>query len=106
MSTGSLGLGISCSLVVWHWQAKLIMQITVYTLFLVMVSLKKVKCGKLQCLLPFYKLNNLTAFVDFNGLQIDGDITKVLFSITNSRKVQSFQLNVVEVNGHDLDELP
>ena len=26
----------------------------------------------------FYKLNNLTAFVDFNGLQIDGDITKVL----------------------------
>ena len=25
-----------------------------------------------------YKLDNLTAFVDFNGLQIDGDITKVM----------------------------
>ena len=24
-----------------------------------------------------YKLNNLTAFVDYNGLQIDGDIEKL-----------------------------
>ena len=27
---------------------------------------------------PHYKLDNLTAFIDFNGLQIDGDITKVM----------------------------
>ena len=34
-----------------------------------------------------YKLNNLTAFVDFNGLQIDGGYYKSTFSIANSRKV-------------------
>lgn len=25
-----------------------------------------------------YKLDNLTTFIDFNGLQIDGDVTKVM----------------------------
>ena len=28
-----------------------------------------------------YKLDNLTAYLDFNGLQIDGDITKVMNSL-------------------------
>ena len=52
-----------------------------------------------------YKLNNLTAFVDFNGLQIDGDITKVLSPLPISEKFKAFNWNVIEVNGHDLDEL-
>ena len=39
-----------------------------------------------------YKLNNLTAFVDFNGLQIDGDITKVLSPLPIPEKFKSFQL--------------
>ena len=53
----------------------------------------------------FYKLNNLTAFVDFNGLQIDGDITKVLSPLPIPEKFKAFNWNVIEVNGHDLDEL-
>ena len=52
-----------------------------------------------------YKLNNLTAFVDFNGLQIDGDITKVLSPLPIPEKFKAFNWNVIEVNGHDLDEL-
>ena len=30
-----------------------------------------------------YKLDNLTAFVDFNGLQIDGDIRRCYESMSN-----------------------
>ena len=52
-----------------------------------------------------YKLNNLTAFVDFNGLQIDGDITKVLSPLPIPEKFKAFNWNVIEVNGHDIDEL-
>lgn len=52
-----------------------------------------------------YKLNNLTAFVDFNGLQIDGDIEKVLSPLPIPDKFKAFKWNVIEVNGHDLDEL-
>ncbi len=52
-----------------------------------------------------YKLNNLTAFVDFNGLQIDGDITKVLNPLPIPEKFAAFNWHVIEVNGHDLDGL-
>ena len=47
----------------------------------------------------------MTAFVDFNGLQIDGDITKVLSPLPIPEKFQAFTWNVIEVNGHDIDEL-
>lgn len=52
-----------------------------------------------------YKLNNLTAFIDFNGLQIDGDVTKVLSPLPIPEKFAAFQWNVLEVNGHDIEQL-
>ena len=69
-----------------------------------MASLKKVK-WEAAMFAGHYKLNNLTAFVDFNGLQIDGDITKVLSPLPIPEKFKAFNWNVIEVNGHDLDEL-
>lgn len=53
----------------------------------------------------YYKLSNLTAFVDFNGLQIDGNITDVMSPLPIPDKFKAFNWNVLEVNGHDLDEL-
>ena len=53
----------------------------------------------------FYKLSNLTAFVDFNGLQIDGDIKEVMSPLPIGEKFAAFNWNVLEVNGHDIDEL-
>lgn len=50
----------------------------------------------------FYKLNNLTAFIDFNGLQIDGDIREVMSPLPIAPKFEAFNWNVIEVNGHDL----
>ena len=49
-----------------------------------------------------YRLNNLTIFIDFNGLQIDGPIREVLSPLPVPEKWHAFNWNVVEVNGHDM----
>lgn len=52
-----------------------------------------------------YKLNNLCAIVDFNKLQIDGDITEVLNPTPIDKKFEAFNWNVININGHDFDEI-
>ena len=52
-----------------------------------------------------YKLDNLCAIIDFNGLQIDGDITKVMDPTPFDKKYEAFGWNVVVVDGHNYDEL-
>ncbi len=52
-----------------------------------------------------YKLNNLTIFIDFNGLQIDGSIAEVLSPLPIPEKWRAFGWNVLEIDGHDLKEI-
>ena len=52
-----------------------------------------------------YKLDNLTAFVDFNGLQIDGEITKVMNPSPIDKKFEAFGWNVLVIDGHNYDEI-
>lgn len=52
-----------------------------------------------------YKLDNLTAFIDFNGLQIDGDITKVMNPTPIDKKFEAFGWHVIVCNAHDFNEL-
>jgi transketolase len=52
-----------------------------------------------------YKLDNLTAFVDHNGLQIDGPITKVMNPEPIGDKFKAFGWNVIEINGHNFNEI-
>lgn len=52
-----------------------------------------------------YGLDNLTLFVDHNGLQIDGSNDEVMRVMPIAEKFRSFSWNVIEVNGHDYDEL-
>lgn len=52
-----------------------------------------------------YKLNNLTAFIDFNGLQIDGDVTKVMNPTPIDKKFEAFGWNVVLADAHDFNSL-
>lgn len=52
-----------------------------------------------------YKLDNLTAFVDFNGLQIDGDITKVMNPTPFDQKFKSFGWNVITIDAHNVSEI-
>ncbi len=49
-----------------------------------------------------YKLDNLMAFIDNNGLQIDGETDKVMGLGSIADKVRAFGWQVVELDGHDL----
>jgi transketolase len=52
-----------------------------------------------------HKLDNLTAIVDCNGLQIDGKTTGVFNTETQYLKWLALGWNVVECNGHNFSEL-
>jgi len=52
-----------------------------------------------------YKLDNLTAFVDFNGLQIDGPVSVVMSPLPIPEKWQAFNWHVIEIDGHDINAI-
>ena len=52
-----------------------------------------------------YGLNNLTAFIDFNGLQIDGEVTKVMNPTPLDEKFKAFGWNVTVIDGHNFEEI-
>ena len=52
-----------------------------------------------------YKLDNLCAIVDVNGLQIDGRTADVMPSEPLDRKFAAFNWHVITVDGHDFDAL-
>ncbi len=52
-----------------------------------------------------YKLDNLTAFLDHNGLQIDGNIKDIMNPEDVSEKFKAFGWNVLQINGHDIVEI-
>ncbi len=49
-----------------------------------------------------YKLDNLCAMVDLNGLQIDGKTADVLNIEPLADKYRAFNFNVIEIDGHDM----
>ncbi len=54
---------------------------------------------------PHYKLDNFTIFIDNNGLQIDGDITKVMNPTPIDKKFEAFGWHVIKCGAHDFNEL-
>ena len=52
-----------------------------------------------------YKLDNVCVIVDNNNLQIDGCIEDVMNSKPIDKKFESFGFNVIEINGHDYNEI-
>lgn len=52
-----------------------------------------------------YKTDNLTAVLDYNGLQIDGAIDEVMSPLPFPEKWRSFGWAVREVDGHDFTDL-
>jgi transketolase len=49
-----------------------------------------------------YRLDNLCAIVDANGLQIDGEVAKVMGVAPVGPKFLAFNWHVLEVDGHDV----
>ncbi|MBE6053822.1 MAG: transketolase [Clostridium sartagoforme] len=104
MSTGSLGQGISVS-VGMALAGKLDnKEYRIYTL-LGDGELEEGQVWEAAMSAAHYKLDNLTAFVDFNGLQIDGDITKVMNPSPIDKKFEAFGWNVLVIDGHDIEEI-
>ena len=100
MSTGSLGQGISVAagmaLGLKH-QGK---TACVYTL----LGDGEIQEGQVweACMFAaHYHLDNFVAIVDNNGLQIDGDIAKVMSPYPITDKLESFGFHVIAINGHD-----
>ncbi|MGL5311675.1 MAG: transketolase [Peptostreptococcaceae bacterium] len=52
-----------------------------------------------------YKLDNMVAFLDYNGLQIDGETEKVMNIGPIVDKFKAFGWNVIEIDGHDFDQI-
>ena len=52
-----------------------------------------------------YKLDNLVAIIDLNGLQIDGPITEVMNPMPHDEKLRAFGWHVITINAHDFDEI-
>jgi len=52
-----------------------------------------------------YKLDNLTAILDYNGLQIDGPVEEVMSISPIADKWRAFKWNVIEIDGHNFREI-
>ena len=104
MSTGSLGQGVSAA-VGMALAGKIDKKdYRVYTL-LGDGELEEGQVWEAAMCAAHYKLNNLTAFIDFNGLRIDGDITKVMTPCPIDKMFGAFCWNVLVIDGHNYEEI-
>lgn len=104
MSTGSLGQGISAAGGM-ALSAKLDNKdYRVYTV-LGDGELEEGQVWEQAMFAAHYKLDNLTAFIDFNGLQIDGNITEVMNPTPIDKKFEAFGWHVIVCDAHSFNEL-
>ncbi|MCP1224232.1 transketolase [Sebaldella sp. S0638] len=52
-----------------------------------------------------YKLNNVIAILDYNGLQIDGTNDEVMGVSPIDKKFEAFGWNTITIDGHNTDEI-
>ena len=104
MSTGSLGQGISTA-VGMALAGKIDRKdYRVYSI-LGDGELEEGQVWEASMAAAHYKLDNLTAFVDYNGLQIDGKITDVMNPEPVADKFAAFGWNVITVDGHSYSQI-
>ena len=104
MSSGSLGQGISAA-VGMALSAKVFGDsYRVYTL-LGDGELQEGEVWEASMFASAKKLDNLCVIVDNNNLQIDGTIDEVNSPYPIDEKFKAFGFHVINVNGHDFDEL-
>lgn len=104
MTTGSLGQGISaaCGMALAARIDKAPWR--VYTI-LGDGELEEGQVWEAAMFAGHYQLDHLTAFVDNNGLQIDGKITDVLSPVPIDKKFEAFGWHVLHADGHDVESL-
>lgn len=103
-STGSLGQGCSIAVGMALGAKKLGKDTQVFTL------LGDGECQEGQIWEAFmaaahYHLDNLTVIIDNNGLQIDGNVEKVMSPYPIDAKLEAFGFHVRTIDGHDFDAI-
>ena len=104
MSTGSLGQGISVAVGMAIGGKVKKADYRVYTL----LGDGEIQEGQVweACMsAAHYGLDNLCVIVDNNGLQIDGDIAKVMSPYPIDSKLEAFGFDVQVINGNDFNEI-
>ena len=104
MSSGSLGQGISCAVGMALSAKHFGDDFKVYTI------LGDGECEEGQvweaAMFAANKgLSNLTAFIDYNNLQIDGTIEEVNSAAPFDKKFEAFGWHTITINGNDFDEI-
>lgn len=104
MSTGSLGLGISaaCGMALSGKYRK-----KDYRVYAILGDgeCEEGQVWEAAMFAAHYALDNLTAVVDCNGLQIDGRVQEVMNPMPFDEKFRAFGWNVVTCDAHDFDEI-
>lgn len=104
MSTGSLGQGISaaCGMAL---SGKI--SCDIYKVYAILGDgeIQEGQVWEAAMFAAHYKLDNLVAVVDNNGLQIDGKISDVMSPYPIDQKFEAFGWHVININGHDFNEI-
>ena len=104
MSTGSLGQGISaaCGMAL---SAKI--SCDPYKVYAVLGDgeIEEGEVWEATMFAAHYKLDNLVAVVDNNGLQIDGKIADVMSPYPIDEKFKAFGWHVINIDGHDFNSM-
>ncbi len=104
MSTGSLGQGISAAVGMALSAKHFGNDYKVYTV----LGDGEIEEGQVWEAAMFAAnkgLSNLTAFVDYNNLQIDGTIEEVNSAAPIDKKFEAFNWHTIVINGHDFDQI-
>lgn len=104
MSTGSLGTGISAATGI-ALACKLDKKENYVYALLGDGELQEGQVWEAAMSAAHYKLDNLIAFVDNNGLQIDGNIDDVLSPNPIDAKFAAFGWHVLVIDGHDFQQI-
>lgn len=104
MSTGSLGQGVSAAVGMALANRLDQNDYRVYTL-LGDGECQEGQVWEASMAAAHYGLDNFCLIVDHNGLQIDGEVAKVMNVDSLEDKFKAFNFHVITVNGHDFDEI-
>ena len=104
MSTGSLGLGFSAACGMALSGKVYGADYRVYTVLGDGES-EEGQVWEAAMFAAHYKLDNLCAIVDWNGLQIDGPVTEVMNPTPHDEKFRAFGWHVITIDGHEFSEI-
>jgi len=104
VTTGSLGQGLSQAIGIALGR-KLKKETGKVWVFISDGELQEGQTWEAFNLISHYKLNNLKIIIDKNGHQCDGKMESVLKIEPVTEKIKTFGLQVIDVDGHDIEQI-